>query len=97
MHILTEHRRHRSDRRRGNQAPSRSRPGDSLRAFERTPRAGAVALREELYRPDRAARRVREAGGPKDHACYSCSCGLIFDAAVSTSVACPHCGVTQAW
>jgi hypothetical protein len=42
-------------------------------------------------------RRAKESGGPLDHAQYRCSCGYIFHAAVSTSVACPHCGTGQAW
>jgi hypothetical protein len=42
-------------------------------------------------------RRARESGGPIDHAHYHCGCGLIFEAPVSTSVACPHCGAGQAW
>lgn len=41
--------------------------------------------------------RARRSGGPIDQAQYTCGCGLVFDAAVSTSVACPHCGATQAW
>lgn len=41
--------------------------------------------------------RVREAGGPEDRASYRCGCGFQFSAAVSTSVACPHCGTGQAW
>ena len=32
-----------------------------------------------------------------DEALYNCSCGFAFEATVSTSVACPHCGHTQAW
>jgi hypothetical protein len=42
-------------------------------------------------------RRARESGGPIDHALYTCSCGMVFDAPVSTSVSCPHCGAPQAW
>lgn len=42
-------------------------------------------------------RRAKESGGPMDNAQYRCSCGFVFDAAVSTSVACPHCGTGQAW
>ena len=42
-------------------------------------------------------RRVREAGGPHDRAQYACTCGYVFHADVSTSVACPHCGTGQAW
>jgi len=45
----------------------------------------------------KASRRARESGGPEDTAFYACSCGYAFDAAVTTSVACPHCGTTQAW
>ena len=46
---------------------------------------------------DPAVERVRGAGGPIDHAAYACSCGFQFSAAVSTTVACPHCGADQAW
>jgi len=42
-------------------------------------------------------RRLREAGGPDDRAQYTCTCGYVFHADVSTSVACPHCGAGQAW
>jgi hypothetical protein len=42
-------------------------------------------------------RRARESGGPDDRAMYTCSCGYVFEADVSTSVACPHCGAGQAW
>ena len=41
--------------------------------------------------------RAKASGGPLDHAQYRCTCGYVFDAAVSTSVACPHCGTGQAW
>ena len=36
-----------------------------------------------------AARRRREAGAPQDQAIYSCGCGFVFEAQVSTSVGCP--------
>jgi hypothetical protein len=37
-------------------------------------------------------------GGPcEDQALYNCQCGFVFQAHVSTSVGCPHCGGTQAW
>ncbi len=42
-------------------------------------------------------RRARESGGPDDRATYSCLCGYVFEADVTTSVACPHCGAAQAW
>ena len=41
--------------------------------------------------------RRREAGGSEDHAVYTCQCGFVFEALVSTSVDCPHCGGSQAW
>jgi hypothetical protein len=46
---------------------------------------------------DPAARRVREAGGPIDWASYTCMCGYVFLAPVSTTVQCPHCSAAQAW
>lgn len=46
---------------------------------------------------DPAVQRAREAGGPVDMACYSCECGYQFQAPVSTTVTCPHCGTGQAW
>jgi rubrerythrin len=42
-------------------------------------------------------RRHRAAVNPEDHALYRCSCGYQFEADVSASVACPHCGTSQAW
>ncbi|HEY4280839.1 MAG TPA: hypothetical protein VGM91_21660 [Conexibacter sp.] len=41
--------------------------------------------------------RERDAGGPEDRARYYCHCGFVFDASVSASVSCPHCGSPQAW
>lgn len=41
--------------------------------------------------------RERDAGGPEDRALYRCQCGYVFEATVSTSVGCPHCGDAQAW
>jgi hypothetical protein len=51
----------------------------------------------DLPVPDLAVLRVREAGGPVDQACYTCACGYLFVASVSTTVCCPHCGARQAW
>lgn len=42
-------------------------------------------------------RNRRQGGALQDQALYSCGCGYVFNAAVSTSVGCPHCGDTQAW
>jgi hypothetical protein len=46
---------------------------------------------------DPAVEKVRRAGGPLDEAVYTCACGYLFSAAVSTTVRCPHCGTGQAW
>jgi hypothetical protein len=58
-----------------------------------------------LVPPAPAARRVddgvpvrrRMHGSPQDTATYHCHCGYVFEADVSTSVGCPHCGTGQAW
>lgn len=47
--------------------------------------------------PPPAEHRHRAAGPPEDHATYGCACGLVFAAAVSTTVSCPNCGAGQAW
>jgi hypothetical protein len=44
-----------------------------------------------------AQARAQRSGGPDDRALYSCSCGCAFKAPVTTTVGCPHCGLTQAW
>jgi hypothetical protein len=49
------------------------------------------------HTPDPAVQRARHAGGPIDRASYTCHCGCVFLAPVSTTVACPHCDATQAW
>jgi predicted Zn-ribbon and HTH transcriptional regulator len=41
--------------------------------------------------------RVVNAGGPEDQACYTCECGYVFQARVSTTVRCPHCRCQQVW
>jgi hypothetical protein len=48
-------------------------------------------------RDTQADRSRRHGGSSQDRALYSCSCGYAFDALVSTSVDCPHCGDRQAW
>jgi hypothetical protein len=40
--------------------------------------------------------RAKRSGGPEDRALYTCGCGYVFHAEVSTSVGCPHCGTSQA-
>ena len=41
--------------------------------------------------------RNQRANRSEDAALYSCSCGYVFKAEVTTSVGCPHCGTDQAW
>jgi hypothetical protein len=41
-----------------------------------------------------SARRGTEC---QDRALYTCGCGYVFKASVSTSVGCPQCGTRQAW
>jgi hypothetical protein len=48
-------------------------------------------------RPNGPENRELRTGGPQDKALYVCRCGSAFQAVVSASVRCPHCGETQAW
>jgi hypothetical protein len=75
---------------------SRPRLGRRARHIEVEAQPPAAEPRATTPSPAEFARE-REAGGPEDIACYRCSCGCIFQASVSTSVACPHCGSAQAW
>lgn len=56
-----------------------------------TPARHEPALREIRVRDNRDFDRVQ------DTALYRCGCGLVFDAPVTASVGCPHCGERQAW
>jgi hypothetical protein len=47
--------------------------------------------------PTVADAQARDHDPSQDSATYSCSCGFVFDADVNTTVACPHCGLGQAW
>jgi hypothetical protein len=64
---------------------------DVVAVAEQTDARGCAA------RADAQARQVRAAGGPLDRASYTCGCGYVFLAAVTTTVQCPHCGDAQAW
>jgi hypothetical protein len=44
-----------------------------------------------------ARERNKRANVSEDTATYSCGCGYVFTAPVSTTVGCPHCGAGQAW
>jgi hypothetical protein len=87
---------------------SRRQTKDTRRRPKAAPRP-AVVRRDEApvaapaRRPDPLdddladERRLRESGGPHDRAQYACSCGFVWCGDVSASVACPHCGSSQAW
>ena len=84
--------------------PGRRRPHDRRTPQHGRPAAGANPAPRATEAPrnvpggcDLLAERVRQAGGPIDTALYTCGCGYLFSAAVSTTVACPHCGTDQAW
>jgi len=57
--------------------------------------------RRRVAAPQPAATPARErnkrANLTQDAALYSCGCGYVFTAPVTTSVGCPHCGSAQAW
>jgi hypothetical protein len=78
---------------------SDSEPDESsaMRRASRLDGSVVEPLAEDPAMFDPAVARVREAGGPVDRACYTCHCGYLFVARVSTTVTCPHCGSRQAW
>jgi hypothetical protein len=53
-----------------------------------------AARAEPKSTPTRDQARV---GPPQDRATYGCGCGYVFQADVTTSVGCPHCGSELAW
>jgi hypothetical protein len=77
------------------QRARRARRGGPNRSGARQTPDGAT----ERVRPTRdlAVERAQHAGGPLDAASYTCQCGYLFVAPVSTTVSCPHCGCSQAW
>lgn len=80
--------------------PTRPRTGRRLDRSAHAPArsaAPAPAPPAPAMTDHRHERRARESGGPIDRAQYSCACGMVFQAPVSTSVSCPHCGGDQAW
>ena len=64
------------------------------RVDERVAPVESAAFHRDPLPPGRSR---RQGGMPQDRALYGCSCGYAFNAQVSTSVGCPHCGRTQAW
>jgi len=79
---------------RSNRNESDSRPRGGLLRRPHVPPAPAPGEQEPELTDER---RMRESGGPDDRAMYTCSCGYVFEADVTTSVTCPHCGTAQAW
>ena len=81
--------------------PARQRQG--LRPRRRRREDSAAPVHERAVPEDADAptptgeERERQAGGPQDHALYVCRCGSAFQAIVTASVRCPHCGEHQAW
>jgi rubrerythrin len=80
----------------GGGAPAEAAPGTD-RAPAPQP-AEAVGEEAEAAAELTPEERHREGAVPEDNAHYACpTCGCAFEARVSTSVHCPHCGDTQAW
>ncbi|HEY1524331.1 MAG TPA: hypothetical protein VGF70_15075 [Solirubrobacteraceae bacterium] len=76
------------------QATLRYRRMSSLSADRRAPDPTPARVAHDRT-PGERSRRL--GGASQDRALYSCGCGYAFDALVSTSVDCPHCGDRQAW
>jgi hypothetical protein len=68
----------------------------SLTTVERRRALPADAQREPAALAIRV-RDTRDFDRVQDTALYKCGCGMIFDAPVTASVGCPHCGESQAW
>jgi hypothetical protein len=72
-----------------------ARRGSLLRREQAAPQGDAEpAIAEDDLQDER---RLRASGGPDDRAQYACGCGYVWEADVSASVSCPHCGAAQAW
>lgn len=93
LHPLRE-RSHERPSRRGHNRRSPARPAESQGSTRPVEPPATNGLARHC---DPAVERVRQAGGPLDEAVYTCGCGYLFSAAVSTTVVCPHCGTDQAW
>jgi rubrerythrin len=60
-------------------------------------RRPALLTRQARHAAGPARERNQRANVSQDAATYSCECGYVFKAEVTTSVGCPHCGTDQAW
>ena len=85
----------------GGPAPSAGPDPTSAAAPASAVRAPNLGGRKELARQlstrTTEGRKIREDVPYEDHAIYTCECGYVFEADVSTSVGCPYCGRYQAW
>jgi hypothetical protein len=93
LHPLRERSRERPERRGHERRAEQRRAEPRVIVMDAEPPPSAILPNNR----DLAAEQVRRAGGPLDVAVYNCSCGYLFSASVSTTVACPHCGADQAW
>jgi hypothetical protein len=76
----------------------RSKQGERSARWRQRGRGGHSAERPIAAPQGSASPRERRHGGPsEDRALYTCECGYVFQAPVTTSVGCPHCARTQAW
>ena len=73
----------------------RRRDEDFVQVHERP--IAEPAPQDRSRRPNGPENRELRSGGPQDKALYICRCGSAFQAVVSASVRCPHCGDPQAW
>jgi hypothetical protein len=69
------------------------------RIRNRTERSARPKRRRARHapRPASPTRDQARVGPPQDRATYNCACGFIFQADVTTSIGCPHCGSELAW
>jgi hypothetical protein len=93
----------------GIRKPTRQRPAPRVPRRRRDQESGQVherpvaepepeqAPQDRSRLPNGPENRERRTGGPQDQALYICRCGSAFQAVVSASVRCPHCGDPQAW
>ncbi len=73
------------------------RPATEAQPAPPAPAPAPAAAPEQPVDEHLAEHRHRASVTPEDTALYGCSCGFQFQAPVSTSVSCPHCGTGQAW
>jgi hypothetical protein len=69
----------------------------TLNRSDSTRRRPAILTRRARHSAAGARERNKRANVSQDAALYSCQCGYVFKAEVTTSVGCPHCGTDQAW